>query len=290
MSRAINYSTLTQGGALRRSTSSRETIQSGDNVMRKVSNIRVLPAALLLAFAPLLATAAARPPQNNAITNTCIGQNFDSVSAPTLPGGWTSSVVGGAPTTAPWITRSVGYADSGTNAAFADDANDYADTSLYSKTYSVTSADIPYVVFRHSYVLWSPDPSSLNNGAFNGAVFEISINGGAFVDLTAAGGSFYTGGYTAHLDTTYENPIDQPPVGRAVWSGDSGGFVTTTAIIPASAAGQQIQFRWRLGTSGGSRSYDTHSGWWVDTLETQALATVSDYVFTDGFEGGNCTP
>ena len=256
--------------------------------MRKAINIRLLPAALLLASAPM-AMAANRPPQNNAITNTCIGQNFDGVTAPALPLGWSTTVTG-APSTAPWITRAVSYNDTGPNAAFLDDANDYADASLTSKIYNVTSVDIPYVVFRHSFVLWSPDPSNLNNGAFNGGVFEISINGGPFVDLVTAGGSFYTGGYNAHLDPGFENPIDQPPSGRAVWSGDSGGFITTTAIIPASASGKPVQFRWRLGTSGGSRSYDTHSGWWVDTLETQALATVSDYIFVDGFEGGNCAP
>jgi len=272
-----------------RSARAHATIESGENLMRKAFKLRLLPAALLLATAPL-AMAANRPPQSNAITNTCIGQNFDGVTAPALPAGWTTNVATAAPATAPWITRAVNYSDSGPNAAFLDDANDYADISLVSKTYNVTSVDIPYVVFHHSFVLWTPDPGSLNHGSFNGAVFEISINGGPFVDLVAAGGSFYTGGYNAHLDPGFENPIDQPPSGRAVWSGDSGGFITTTAIMPASASGKPVQFRWRLGTSGGSRSYDTHSGWWVDTLETQALATVSDYIFTDSFEGGNCAP
>jgi hypothetical protein len=271
-----------------RSANAHESFASGENVMRNAINIRLLPAALLLAM-PMLAAAAGKPPQVNGLTNTCIGQNFDGVVAPALPANWTTTVVG-APTTVPWVTRAVGYSDTGPNAAFLDDALDYADSSLYSATYSVTSSDIPYVVFHHSFVLWSPDASSLNNGSFNGGVLEVSIDGGSFVDIVASGGAFYgSGGYNAHLDTKFENPIDQPPAGRAVWSGDSGGFITTTAIIPPTAVGHKIQLRWRLGTSGGSRSYDTHSGWWVDSVQTQALATVSDYIFTDRFDNTNCT-
>jgi hypothetical protein len=256
--------------------------------MRNAKKIRLLPAALLVALCtPMLAVAA--PPQLRAITNTCIGQNFDSVTPPALPTGWTSTVVGAA-TTAASITRAVGYSDSGANTTFMDDTNDYADVSLYSDTYSVSSTDIPYVTFRHSFVLWTPDTSPQANGAYNGGVLEISINGGAFADLLTAGGSFFGGGYNAHLDPAIENPIDQPATSRAVWSGNSGGFITTTAIMPASAVGGTVKFRWRLGTEGGSRSYDTHSGWWVDSVETQALGNVNDSIFVDGFEGGNCAP
>ena len=253
--------------------------------MRNMLKVRLLPVALVLAFTPLLATAANRPPQVNAITNACIGQNFDAVTAPALPPGWTTNAVA-APATLPWATRAVGYSDSGPNAAFLDDALDYADINLTSPVFNVTSADIPYVTFRHSFVLWTPDAGPQFNGSYNGAVLEVSVNGGGFADLLAAGGAFYTGGYNAHLDPGTDNPIDQPSSGRAVWSGNSGGFITTTAIVPAAASGGTIQFRWRLGTEGGSRSYDTHSGWWVDTLETQALATVSDFIFTNGFEAG----
>jgi hypothetical protein len=260
-----------------------DTIKGGDTSMRNKLKIRLLPAALLLACLPALATAANRPPQLGAITNTCIGQNFDAVTAPALPPGWTTTTTIAAPATLPWATRAVGYTDTGPNAAYLDDANDYADISLVSPTYNVTSTDIAYVTFRHSFVLWTPDG---NTGSYNGGVLEVAVNGGAFTDLVTAGGVFYGGGYNAHLDSTAENPIDQPASGRAVWSGDSGGFITTTAILPPAASGGTVQFRWRLGTEGGSRSYDTHSGWWVDSLETQALATISDFIFTDGFESG----
>jgi hypothetical protein len=256
--------------------------------MRNAMKIRILPAALLVALcAPMLAVAASPPLR--AITNTCIGQNFDGVTPPALPAGWTSTVVGAA-TTAASITRAVGYSDTGPNTAFLDDTNDYADVSLYSAVYTVNSSDIPYVTFRHSFVLWTPDASVQANGAYNGGVLEVSINGGVYKDLVTAGGSFFTGGYNAHLDPALENPIDQPSTGRAVWSGDSGGFMTTTATMPAAAVGGTVQFRWRLGTEGGSRSYDTHSGWWIDSLETQALGNIGDYIFVDGFESGSCVP
>ncbi len=257
--------------------------------MRKVMKLGFLPAALLMAMC-LSTVATAKTPQLRAITNTCIGENFDSVTAPALPPGWASTVTTGAATTTPWATRAVGYADTGKNAAYLDDYNDYADVSLYSKVYSVLAADTPYVTFRHSFVLWAPEAVSLQGAAYNGAVLEVSINSGPYTDLVSAGGSFIFGGYNASLDSTFDNPIDQPPSNRAVWSGDSAGFITTTAIVPASAVGGSIQFRWRLGTSGGSRSYDTHSGWWIDSLQTQALSDIGDLIFMDGFDGGTCIP
>jgi hypothetical protein len=256
--------------------------------MRNVMKNRVLPAALLLALCRPMLAAAALPPIRG-ITNTCIGQNFDSVTPPALPAGWTSTVIGAATTPAS-ITRAVGYSDTGPNTAFLDDTNDYADVSLYSAVYQVTSQDVPYVKFRHSFVLWTPDASPLANGSYNGGVLEMSVNGGAYADFVTAGGTFFVGGYNTHLDPTTENPIDQPAASRLVWSGDSGGFITTTAILPLSAVGGSVQFRWRLGTEGGSRSYDTHSGWWIDSVQTQALGNIGDSIFADGFDGGSCTP
>ncbi|MGA9335635.1 MAG: hypothetical protein WBV39_15250 [Rudaea sp.] len=238
--------------------------------------MRFLPLALLVALCtPMLASAA----------GSCTSQDFDTAVAPALPPGWTSSVDTGAASTTGWITRSVGYDDTSPNAAWLDDNNDYADISLYSAVYGVGAEGSPSITFRHSYVLWAPDTSPLYAGAYSGATLEVSINGGAFTDLINAGGSFSTGGYNAHLDANAENPIDQPPSGRAVWSGDSGGFITSTAVMPAAALGATVQFRWRLGTEGGSRSYDMHSGWWIDSVQ---YLTLGDIIFADGF-GDPCT-
>lgn len=217
---------------------------------------------------------------------SCANQNFDSVTTPALPSGWTSSTATGAPTSAPFATRGgVGYADTGSNTAFVDDYLDYADVSLYSPVLGVVNlGTTPTVTFRHSFYLWAPDAGPNYAGAYNGGVLEVSVNGGNFTDITSSGGSFTAGGYNTYLDSSFDNPIAQPPLspGRSVWSGDSGGFKTVAVTVPTTAFNGTVQFRWRLGTEGGGRSYDTHSGWWIDSLNYSALG---DVIFRDGFEG-----
>ena len=81
-------------------------------------------------------------------------------------------------------------------------------------------------------------------------VLEISINGGAFNDITTGGNAFIAGGYTRTIDSTFGSPI----AGRLAWSGLSGGttaaptYITSTINLPAAAAGQPIKLRWRAAT------------------------------------------
>ncbi|MER3632600.1 MAG: hypothetical protein C4325_10920, partial [Blastocatellia bacterium] len=65
-------------------------------------------------------------------------------------------------------------------------------------------------------------------------MLEISVNGGAFQDILSAGGSFITNGYNSMLGAGTNNPI----ANRNAWTGNSLGYLTTTARLPASAAGQ----------------------------------------------------
>jgi hypothetical protein len=244
--------------------------------MRNTSKLLSLAAAVAGLSMSALASAA---------TNSCAVQNFDSAATPSLPGGWTSTVAKGVPSTAAFITRGVGYSDTGANTAWVDDVNDYADISLYSNVLAVVdTGGTPTVTFRHSFVLWAPDASSSYAGAYDGGVLEVAINGGDFTDVTSIGGSITTGGYNTYLDPSFNSPIAQPPLspGRSVWSGDSGGFKTVTVRLPNSAVGGTVQLRWRLGTEGGGRSYDTHSGWWIDSFDYTALG---DVIFRDGFDG-----
>jgi hypothetical protein len=251
------------------------TIASGDKVMRNTLKRLALAIAMATVSLPALA----------GVSATCANQNFDSVTAPSLPSGWTSTVAKGALTTPAFATRSVGYVDSGINSTWIDDTNDYADVSLYSPVLAVVNIGVtPTISFHHSFFLWAPDASPSYAGAYDGAVLEMSINGGDFADVTAVGGSITAGGYNTYLDSTFSNPIAQPPgsPGRSVWSGSSSGFKTVAVTVPAAALNGTVQFRWRLGTEGGGRGYDTHSGWWIDSFEYSALG---DVIFRDGFDG-----
>ncbi|QBB70830.1 hypothetical protein ELE36_10950 [Pseudolysobacter antarcticus] len=246
--------------------------------MSSAKQLRWLPlarTALVIALGlPLFANA----------SPACLTENFDSAAAPALPTGWTSSVITTTGTNAPAGTRAVGYADSGTNAVWFDDYNDYADASLYSPVYAVGAVGSPSLTFVHSYTLWTADASAQYNGANNGAVLEVAINGGAYVDVVDAGGSFSAGGYNVALDPNFRSPIAQTtPYTRAVWGGDSSGFGATTVVVPPSALAGTVQFRWRLGTLGGGRGFATHSGWWIDSVQYE---TLGDVIFHDDFEGG----
>jgi hypothetical protein len=80
----------------------------------------------------------------------------------------------------------------------------------------------------------------------DGYVLEVSINGGAFLDVTdaAVGGDFVTGGYNGEIDPLTQNPL----AGRLAWTGDSGGYINTVINLGPQLNGQDIRLRFRMGT------------------------------------------
>lgn len=164
-------------------------------------------------------------------------QSFDTVTAPSLPSGWTRTGSAGATN---WVTTtSFRYTTNNSAMAFGSPKAGFAD--LFSPTFSVTTPSA-VLTFRNSYVT-ELNRTNATDG-YDGGLLEISIGGGAFTDILAAGGSFVTGGYNATLDATTGNPFG----GRQSWSGTSGGFLLTTVNLPASASGQNVQLKWRLAT------------------------------------------
>src|SRR5690606_25110182 len=124
--------------------------------------------------------------------------NFDGVTAPILPAGWTAAVLAGSPT--PWRTDAAAP-DAGPNAAYAPDPNTITDNALLSPPFVVAAADAQ-LSFRNSYNF---EAGSLTG--YDGAVLEIKIGAGAFTDILAAGGSFVSGGYDKPLSLIYGNPL-----------------------------------------------------------------------------------
>lgn len=80
-----------------------------------------------------------------------------------------------------------------------------------------------------------------------------------WVDILTAGGSFATGGYAGAINNATGNTTVG---GRQGWTGNSGGYITTTANLPAAALGQCVFFRWLEGTDASVAS----AGWWIDNL------------------------
>ena len=171
---------------------------------------------------------------------TTVTQNFDSVTAPNIPAGWTATSVSGG-LNFPTVTTS---SDTSPNSAYASDpANGPAgEADLTSPSIAITSS-AAVVTFRHRFE---------TEAAWDGGVLEISIGGGAFNDIVAAGGSFISNGYNSTMTAASADPgpppyTPNPLNGRQGWTGSSGGFITTTAKLPAAAAGQNVQLRWRFG-------------------------------------------
>jgi uncharacterized repeat protein (TIGR01451 family) len=167
-----------------------------------------------------------------------LGQNFDGVSAPSLPSGWTTAASGVASN---WVT-STASADTTPNAAFSADSAGVGVNELDAPNFTAGSSAPAQLTFRQNYNL-TASATSFALG-YDGGVLEISIDGGAFQDIVSAGGTFTIGGYSATLSSDYSNPL----AGRQAWSGSSGGFVTTAVNLPAVAAGQNVQLRWRCAT------------------------------------------
>lgn len=158
-------------------------------------------------------------------------ENFDGATPPALPAGWTQVQTSG--TAINWVTQA-STADSAPNSVFAAHAGTVNATALVSPAFNVASPT-GQVSFRNNFNM---------EDTFDGTVLEIKIGAGPWTDILAAGGSFVAGGYTDTISTSWGSPIG----GRQAWSGNSAGYITSTATLPAAANGQSVQLRWLTAT------------------------------------------
>ena len=203
---------------------------------------------------------------------TPLNESFDEDAAPALPVDWSTSVSGALSN---WVT-STASADGTANAAFSPDAGAAGLNELDTPTFYIGSSSAQ-LTFLQSYSLTaSATDSSLG---YNGGVLEIKMGDSEFQDIQAAGGSFITGGYNVTLSGDYDNPL----AGRQAWSGNSGGFLTTTVSLPVAAAGQNVQLRW-LCAAGNSPSVTTSSGtlafWGFDSSTATPDVTAANVTVT----------
>jgi hypothetical protein len=182
-------------------------------------------------------------------------ENFDAVTAPAIPGVWATAATGAH---SGWVSQT-NVADSSPNAVYAVGANGTGSAELTSPVYALPT-DPLQLSFRHNYDL----EANVGSVGLDGAVLELKIGTNAFTDIITAGGSFVSGGYNYNVSASFGNPL----AGRQAWSGSSGGFVTTTVNLPGTVAGQNVQFRWRIGSDSGNASV----GWYVDTINVNGRA------------------
>ncbi|MBX3282812.1 MAG: VCBS repeat-containing protein [Acidobacteria bacterium] len=166
---------------------------------------------------------------NLGVLQTTLAENFDGVTAPNLPSGWVQNQTVGTGIT--WTTVTSPN-NSAPNSAFANDPGAVNATAIESPAFNISSAN-SVLTFKNNYA---------TENTFDGAVLEIKIGSGMWTDFVTAGGAFTAGGYNGTISTSFQSPIG----GRQAWTGNSAGFITTTATFPAAAVGQSVQLRWLM--------------------------------------------
>ena len=172
-------------------------------------------------------------------------EDFDNEPLPKLPTGWTTSATGAQQI---WRIREERF-QTPPNSAFSPDPNQVGLNEMTSPVFQITSPNAE-IQFRNWYEL---ETTFLRNRLYDGSVLEIKIGVNDFQDIEKAGGIFSQGGYDGVIDSCCQNPL----MGRRGWSGRSGieptsTWITSKAKLPVSAAGQNVQFRWRVGTDIGT--------------------------------------
>lgn len=214
----------------------------------------LLSASFVLVFHENPFTSSARAFDDDLIPEAIrFAENFDGVTAPQLPAGWSVSSTG----TGAEFVNSTTTPDSAPNAVHALAPATVSSASLISPPIYISSANTR-LIFRHNFAF---------ENTWDGAILEVSINGGGFQEITAAGGSFLVGGYNSFL-----NPSDNPIGSRFAWSGGTAGYITTSVQLPTNLFRQNVQFRWRCGTNTGF-GFD---GWRIDNISVETIATASN--------------
>ena len=181
---------------------------------------------------------------------TTFTENFDGATPHAFPAGWTATSVSSGIV----FVNSTLNPDTAPNSAFAADPTTVGGgTDLTSPSIPITAA-ASTVSFRNRFD---------SEAGWDGGVLEISIAGGAFQDIITAGGSFVQNGYNGSLGS---NGANNPLAGRNAWNGNSGGYITSIVRLPAAAAGQNVQLKWRFGADDNTVGSGPNPGWYVDTI------------------------
>lgn len=166
-------------------------------------------------------------------------ENFDGVTAPAIPAGWTATLSGNVP----WKT-STDSPTSPPNSMYVLETIVAAGARLESPAF-VPESSTAVLSFQNTW----HSPSR-----YGGGVLEISIDGGDFVDIIEAGGVFMSGPYNS---TLVASTIGKRPA----WTG-TGGPVTSSVRLPANAAGKSVKIRWHFVTA---LFYETKA-WRIDDV------------------------
>jgi hypothetical protein len=178
-------------------------------------------------------------------------EDFDGVTAPALPAGWTTAATGSQ---LPWVTSPTNP-DSAPNDAFAPYVSNIGSTEseLITPEITLQGSGTITLTFKNLFNMDASTTMGLGmDPGFDGMVLEISIDRGPFLDITSPSvwGRFVEGGYLHNISSDFGSPI----AGRMAWSGVSAGtkaaptYITTTVTVAIVSGQQNIRFKWRVVT------------------------------------------
>lgn len=195
----------------------------------------------------------------------------------TASGNWSSSAVSGSvndwhyPQVPNPYNYDATYATSGHYNLWGNDTDVVGDYAI-AMTHDVAlpGASTPYFYFRHAYDF----EYQAFGDTFDGAVLEYSINGGG--SWNDASSLIVNNGYDGTIFSGGDNPLK----GRSAFTGMSFGY-TSSRLNLASLAGQNVRFRFRIGTDTGNdpSSPSGTRGWFVDDVRIYRCVAVSSRLF-----------
>ncbi len=212
-----------------------------------------------------------RIPTGIPMSTLLMEEKFDTVPAPNLPGGWTTTTVTG--TVNPWQTSTT-YSSSAPNAAYCADISTVSNNRLTSPVIAVPADnDLLDVQFDITHDL--EDAGGGTRMAWDGALLKIRIVG---IEIELAGA------FSSNFEPFYPNQLYRmsgaganPLQDLAVWSGDVTPNFSSVHLQFPGLAGKQVELMWDLGTDGFA---GTPSGMFIDNVVVNSIA----------LECSTCTP
>ena len=148
-------------------------------------------------------------------------------------------------------------ANSAVTSFFGQDVASVTQQYLYGPSVNVPAASYSPLTLQ----FWN-DRNMENQGTtgcYDGGLLQISTDSGAtWTQVPDA--LLLTDPYTGPINSGFSNPF----AGQDAWCGDSGGWIKSIVDLDGYA-GQQVQFRWAIGTD----SSVADEGWYIDDFSIQ---------------------
>ena len=201
----------------------------------------------------------------DAFQATLLSENFDGVTAPALPAGWSTTIFGGASN--PWKTSTT-FSASAPNAAFcADIGTAVSGNRLQSPSIVVPAGtDLVDVTFSVTHNL----EFLSERRAFDGALLRVEINNGVTTTTKLAGAfaSLFEPFYPWQIERYGNGVTGQPIHDLSCWSSNVTPAFNTVHLQFPGLGGTTIRLFFDLGTDNNT---GTATGMFVDNVVVKSV-------------------